>query len=136
VPGRQPQSAPQIDQTTNGSTWILNGGDLSMCLYSGTEADCNTNGIGKLHILNTTIMKEILEKLSQYNLFNYLLPGVIYSVVIEFATDYSLIHSEVIITLFICYFVGLVISRVGSLVIEQGLKFVRFIRFKMQVLVL
>lgn len=75
-------------------------------------------------------MKEILEKLSQYNLFNYLLPGVIYAIAIEYETSYSLIQDDVIITLFICYFAGLIISRIGSLVIEKVLKYVNFIKFK------
>jgi len=75
-------------------------------------------------------MKEILEKISHYNLFNYLLPGVLYVVIIEHSTSYSLLTDEIVITAFICYFVGLVISRIGSLVIEKVLRAMKFLKFK------
>lgn len=75
-------------------------------------------------------MKEIIEKISHYNLFNYLLPGVLFAVSIEHLTNYVLIQDDIIIGLFVCYFIGLVISRVGSLVVEKVLKNARFIEFK------
>lgn len=74
-------------------------------------------------------MKEILEKLTSYNLFNYLLPGVIFAVIAEHITRFSFKQQDIIIGGFVYYFMGLVISRVGSLVIEPALKWVRFLRF-------
>lgn len=75
-------------------------------------------------------MKEILEKISNYNLFNYLLPGVLYFVIIEEVTNYKLVSSNIIFTAFVCYFVGLVISRIGSLFIETLLRKTGFLKFK------
>ena len=74
-------------------------------------------------------MKDILEKLTSYNLFNYLLPGVLFAVIAENVTRFSFKQQDVVIGAFVYYFIGLVISRVGSLVIEPVLKSVRFVRF-------
>lgn len=74
-------------------------------------------------------MSELLEKLSTYNLFNYLLPGVVFGVLAEHFTKYTFVHNEIIIAVFIFYFMGLVISRVGSVIIEPILKKVQFVEF-------
>ena len=74
-------------------------------------------------------MKEIIAKLSSYNLFNYLLPGVLLAVLAGETTDYSFTHENIAIGAFLYYFIGLVISRFGSLVIEPILKKVSFVKF-------
>ena len=74
-------------------------------------------------------MKEILEKLSSYNIFNYLLPGIVFVVLATKLTHYNLIQQDLVIGAFLYYFVGLVTSRFGSLVIEPLLKRTRFVRF-------
>lgn len=74
-------------------------------------------------------MKEILEKLTTYNLFNYLLPGVLFVVSLDMLTSYSLIQKDLILGAFVYYFAGLVISRFGSLVVEPILKKMSFLKF-------
>ncbi len=74
-------------------------------------------------------MKDILEKLSTYNLFNYLFPGVVFVVLGEAITDYSFIQQDIVLGVFLYYFIGLVISRVGSLVVEPLLKWASFLKF-------
>lgn len=74
-------------------------------------------------------MKELLEKISSYSVFNYLLPGVLFVVILDKLTIYSFIQENLIIGAFVYYFIGLVISRFGSLVIEPLLKKVNFVRF-------
>jgi hypothetical protein len=74
-------------------------------------------------------MKELLSKLSSYNLFNYLLPGIIFVVSASKFTRYSFIQKDIIIGLFVYYFAGLVISRFGSLVIEPFLRRLSFLTF-------
>lgn len=74
-------------------------------------------------------MKELLEKIASYNLFNYLLPGVLFAVLSNWITVYRFPLDNIIIGAFICYFLGLVISRVGSLVIEPILKKISFLNF-------
>jgi len=67
-------------------------------------------------------MKDLLDKLSSYDIFNYLLPGVIFAVLAEKLTSFSFIKKDIILGVFLYYFIGLVISRIGSLFIEQFLK--------------
>lgn len=74
-------------------------------------------------------MDKLLEKLTSYNLFNYLLPGIIFSVLLEKTTSYSIIHKDILIEAFLAYFIGLIISRVSSLVVEPLLKKIKFVKF-------
>ena len=74
-------------------------------------------------------MKDLLSKLSSYNLFNYLLPGIIFVVAASKFTHYSFIQQDIIIGLFLYYFIGLVISRFGSLTIEPFLRRLSFLKF-------
>jgi len=73
-------------------------------------------------------MKELLEKLSSYNMFNYLFPGILFVVIAKYITVYDFVQSNIIFGLFLYYFIGLVISRVGSLFIEWFLKKIKFIK--------
>jgi hypothetical protein len=74
-------------------------------------------------------MKEIFEKITSYNLFNYLLPGVLFVVILSKFTSYSFIQDNLITGAFVYYFIGLIISRFGSLVIEPILKKISFLKF-------
>lgn len=74
-------------------------------------------------------MSEIIQKISSYNLFNYLLPGIIFSVLLEQATSYSIVQKDIFVNAFLFYFVGMVISRVGSILIEEPLKWSKFVKF-------
>jgi len=74
-------------------------------------------------------MKEILDKLSSYNLFNYLLPGVLFVVIASRVTRYDFIQDDIVIGAFLYYFIGMVISRFGSLTIEPLLKRFSFLQF-------
>ena len=74
-------------------------------------------------------MKDLLDKISSYNLFNYLLPGTIFVTLANKFTRYSFIEKNIIIAGFVYYFVGLIISRLGSLIIEPVLKKIKFLKF-------
>lgn len=74
-------------------------------------------------------MKELLDKISSYNLFNYLLPGIIFAVLASDITHYPIVQRDIFTAPFMCYFVGLVVSRFGSLVIGPLLKRLSFVRF-------
>lgn len=74
-------------------------------------------------------MKELIGILSSYNLFNYLLPGMVFAVIGTASTRFSFLQQDTIIGLFLYYFIGLVISRIGSLFIEPVLKRTKFITF-------
>ncbi len=74
-------------------------------------------------------MKELLDKISSYNLFNYLFPGILFVVILSKFTHYSLVQENLVLGVFVYYFVGLIISRVGSLIVEPFLKKVKFLMF-------
>jgi hypothetical protein len=74
-------------------------------------------------------MNELLNKISSYNVFNYLLPGVIFAVLTSDSIHYPIVQRDVITGAFVYYFVGLSISRFGSLVIDPLLKRLSFVKF-------
>ena len=74
-------------------------------------------------------MSDILDKISSYNIFNYLLPGTMFAVIGDTYTSYSFIQEDVFVAVFAYYFIGLVISRIGSLLIEPLLNKVGFLKF-------
>jgi len=63
-------------------------------------------------------MKEIIEKLSSYNIFNYLFPGVVFAILATKFTNLNLTFDNLFLGAFAYYFIGLVISRFGSVFIE------------------
>jgi len=82
-------------------------------------------------------MSELLQKLSTYNIFNYLFPGVVFVILLNRYTGINLAVDDVILGMFLYYFFGLVLSRIGSVFFlaplkgsknEQFSDYARFIR--------
>lgn len=63
-------------------------------------------------------MGEFIQKISSYNIFNYLFSGIIFCAIVERFTQYVITQNNVFIDIFIFYFIGLSISRIGSLILE------------------
>ncbi len=59
-------------------------------------------------------MNELLNKISSYNVFNHLLPGVIFSILIGEIAHYPIAQRDILTGAFLYYFLGLVVSRAGS----------------------
>ena len=74
-------------------------------------------------------MEDLLKKISTYHIFNYLLPGVLFAGIGSAVTSLSLVHQDLLVGVFLYYFYGLVISRLGSIILEPLLKLVRFVKF-------
>ena len=74
-------------------------------------------------------MEDIVTKISSYNVLNYLLPGTVFAASVNTFTPYSLTQNDIVLSVFVYYFLGLVISRIGSIVIEPTLKWMRFVKF-------
>ena len=74
-------------------------------------------------------MSEFLSRLSSYNIFNYLVPGIVFVIAADSLTRYSFAQSDIVIGLFFYYFIGLVVSRFGSLVLEPLLRRISFVHF-------
>src|ERR1700676_3643489 len=74
-------------------------------------------------------MNELLNKISSYNVFNYLLLGIVFSLLAGEIIHFPIAQKDILTAAFFYYFVGLVISRFGSLIIEPLLKAFCFVRF-------
>ena len=74
-------------------------------------------------------MKDLLDKLSSYNIINYLLPGVVFVALCESLTTFSFVQKDIVLGAFLYYFIGLVISRIGSLIIEPSFKYIKLVQY-------
>lgn len=74
-------------------------------------------------------MEELIKKLEAYNIFNFLLPGIIYVYAMKYYIHINMIFDDIVQMSFVYYFIGLVISRIGSLIIEPMLKKIEFVKF-------
>lgn len=74
-------------------------------------------------------MKELLERIGSYNIFNYLLPGVLFAVSVETIGGLNLLKLSPLVGAFVYYFIGSVISRVGSLIVEPIFLRLKIIRY-------
>lgn len=74
-------------------------------------------------------MNDLLNKISSYNIFNYLFPGTLFVVLADKLTSTSLQQENLLVGAFLYYFVGLVISRFGSLILEPILKKTQVLKF-------
>lgn len=74
-------------------------------------------------------MTEIIQKISSYNIFNYLFPGVLFCVLVDRFTQYTIMQNNILFDIFVCYFVGLCMSRIGSLIVEPLLRKMRILKF-------
>ena len=75
-------------------------------------------------------MYELVRIIEEYKIFNYLVPGIITSVLIGDGGFYSKIQAQdALVEFFAFYFVGLIVSRIGSLVVEEIFKRMGFVQF-------
>lgn len=75
-------------------------------------------------------MEDLLKKISSYQLFNYLLSGAVLTAALDKTTSIHLGSDEAVLAFFVYYFVGMVVSRIGSLIVEPALKLLRVIKFR------
>ena len=75
------------------------------------------------------VTEKVLEKISSYNLFNNLLPGAVYCFLINKFFELNFYSGNIVENLFIYYFTGMVISRIGSLVVEPISKKIKLVIF-------
>lgn len=72
-------------------------------------------------------MEEIMKKIEAYNIVNYLIPGIIFTIVFTYLTGKAIPYNGFGIAVVEYYFIGLVISRIGSVIINPILKLCRII---------
>ena len=74
-------------------------------------------------------MNSILEKLDSYQILTNLLPGAFFVLGTRFFLNLELPTNHISEDVIIYYFMGIIISRIGSLVIEPILKKIGFLKY-------
>lgn len=64
-------------------------------------------------------MDKIIDKISSYHIFNNLVPGYLFLIISSQIIGKGLIIDSLIYSFFEAYFIGTIISRISSLVIEK-----------------
>lgn len=64
-------------------------------------------------------MEKIIEKISSYHIFNNLVPGYLFLIISEQIIEKKLIIDNIVYSFFAAYFIGIIISRLSSLVVEK-----------------
>lgn len=72
------------------------------------------------------ILKQVVGKISSYNIFNNLYPGVLFCYLLKVMFNTNMLTDNWLENLVVFYFVGMVLSRVGSVVIKPLLENVKF----------
>lgn len=75
------------------------------------------------------ILKLVIDKLSQYNFLTNILPGSVLCIILKYLVGYDLIPDDYYQAGIVFYFVGMVNSRLGSLVVEPLLKAILWVKY-------
>ncbi len=68
-----------------------------------------------------------LSRISNYNLLNNLIPGAILCVLLKYLVGYNFLRGGAIEISAIIYFTGMINGRIGSLLVEEGLKILKIL---------
>lgn len=74
-------------------------------------------------------MEKLIEKIDDYNIFNFILPGIIFTYLLKNYVGIDIFQKNILEMIFIYYFIGTIISRFGSLIIEKILIKCKFIKY-------
>lgn len=72
-----------------------------------------------------TVLKQIVDKISSYNIFNNLYPGILLCYLLKIILGINVLSDNWFENLILFYFVGMVISRIGSVIVEPIMKKIR-----------
>lgn len=65
------------------------------------------------------MVDKLVEKISSYGIINNIIPGAVYVSLVERFTNFKIWPEDVFMQLILCYFIGMVVGRIGSLLIEK-----------------
>jgi len=75
-------------------------------------------------------MNDLIKFVDEYKIFNYLVPGVVVTCLVGDGSFLRKVENlNIFIEFFVFYFVGLIISRMGSLLVENLLKRSKLVKF-------
>ena len=66
----------------------------------------------------TLVMDKLIDKIGSYNILNNLIPGAIFIWLLKDFADISIVTNNIVENIFVYYLCGMIISRVGSLIID------------------
>ena len=69
-------------------------------------------------------MEKIIDKISNYHIFNYIIPGGLFLILCNNYLNIKIEQDKITYFFFISYFIGIIISRVSSLVTEKILCYI------------
>lgn len=75
-------------------------------------------------------MTDITDKITYYDLFVNLLPGVIFAVALQKITSYSFLQENIVVELFFYYLIGLVLNGLGSMLLKPILKKIKIVKLE------
>lgn len=74
-------------------------------------------------------MEKLIEKLDSYSILNNLLPGAVFAYLFEYIFAVDIVRDGIVENLFIYYFIGMIVSRIGSLVVEPLCKKIKWVKY-------
>lgn len=74
-------------------------------------------------------MEKLIEKIDEYNIFNFILPGIIFTYLLKNYVRINIFQENIIEKIFIYYFIGSIISRFGSIIMEKILRKCKFVKY-------
>ena len=75
------------------------------------------------------LLAQLVEKISSYNIVNNLYPGILFVYVLKIMFGTNLLSNNWVENLIVFYFVGMVLSRIGSIIIEPVMKKIKIIKY-------
>ena len=75
------------------------------------------------------VLNDIIDKISSYNILNYVIPGAIFWYLCPICCDITLPVDNIVGELIGFYFIGMVIYSIGSLLIEPVFRIIHAIHF-------
>ena len=74
-------------------------------------------------------MEKLIEKLDSYSILNNLLPGAVFAYLFEYIFEVDIVRDGIVENLFIYYFIGMIVSRIGSLAVEPLCKKIKWVKY-------
>ncbi len=74
-------------------------------------------------------MEQLIEKLDSYKILNNLLPGFILAYLFEFSMGIVISQGKIIENLLIYYFLGMIVNRIGSVIVEPLCKKAKLVKY-------
>ena len=71
----------------------------------------------------------MIKAIASYHLLNHLLPGVLFALFADALYGYGVVQEELVLGVFLYFFIGVVISRIGSLLVEPSMKKIGILKF-------